>query len=103
VGIFKVHSVDRSKDPVDVRDKISLKQLKHYRHYETTTHCSGGTSKYCNLVLIWDVKNSAPYRTFVGLLSDDTVLPDSGGKKVKTFVLLDSNLFRNLIGDPSAY
>ncbi len=103
VGIFKVHSVDRSKDPIDVRSKISLKQLEHYRHYVTTTHCSGGTSKYCNLVLIWDVKNSAPYRTFMGLLSDDTVLPDSGGKKVKTFVLIDSNLFRNLIGDPSAY
>lgn len=103
VDIFKVNSVNRSKDPIDVRGKITLKQLMHYRYYKTTTHCSGGTSKYCNLVIIWDVQNSAPYRTFMGLRSDDTVLPASGGKMVKTFVLLDSNLFRNLIGDPSAY
>ncbi len=91
VGIFKVRSVDRTKDPIDVRDKITLAELKRHVHYETTTHCSLGTSKYCKLYLIWDHKNSAPYRTFIGVLIED-----------KSFALIDSNLYRNLIGDPSA-
>jgi len=108
IGIFKVHSVNRSQDPIDLRGKMTLKALKHYRYYETTTHCSGQNSKYCNLYLIWDAKNSAPYRTFIGTRVEDSLSindmdnPGRPVRSVKTFVLLDSNLYRNLIGDPNA-
>jgi hypothetical protein len=87
---------------------MTLKALKHYRYYETTTHCSGQNSKYCNLYLIWDAKNSAPYRTFIGTRVEDSLSindmdnPGRPVRSVKTFVLLDSNLYRNLIGDPNA-
>jgi hypothetical protein len=108
IGIFKVHSVDRSQDPIDIRGKVPLKTLLHYRRYETTTHCSGQSSKYCNLWIVWDGGNSAPYRTFIGVQVDDSLLlsdfdqPNRVPRKVKTFMLLDSNLYRNLIGDPNA-
>lgn len=108
IGIFKIKSVNRSQDPINVQGKISLHQLLHYRHYETSTHCSGQTSKYCNLFLVWDAGNSAPYRTFIGLQVEKTPSitdmdnPGQPVHNVKTFVLLDSNLYRNLIGDPNA-
>jgi hypothetical protein len=104
VDIFKVKSVDRSQDPIDLQGKVTLKQLLHYRHYLTTTHCSGGSSKYCNLYLVWDAYNSAPYRTFIGVRVEDTMSmfnpqnPATKPRLVHTFVLLDSNLYRNLIG-----
>jgi hypothetical protein len=108
IGIFKVHSVDRSQNPIDIRDKISMKALLHYRHYETTTHCKGSQTKYCNLWIVWDAGNSAPYRTFIGTKVADSLLlsdfdqPHRVPRMVGTFMLLDSNLYRNLIGDPNA-
>lgn len=99
VGIFKVHSVDRKQDPIDLRGKITLKDLQRYDHYQTTTHCSVYTSKYCSLHLLWDSGNSAPYRSFIGARLDDTFI---GGKTVAVFALIDENVFRNLIGDPNA-
>jgi len=104
IGIFKVHSVDRSQDPIDIRAKVPLSKLLTYRHYETTTHCSGQSSKYCNLWIVWDAGNSAPYRTFIGTQVADSLLlsdfdqPNRKPRQVKTFMLLDSNLYRNLIG-----
>lgn len=104
IGIFKIKSVDRSQDPINLQGKMTLKQLLHYRHYATTAHCSGQTSKYCNLYLIWDAGNSAPYRSFIGVQVEDTMSlknqddPGAKARLVKTFVLLDSNLYRNLIG-----
>jgi hypothetical protein len=82
--IFKIHKVDRSQDPVDVRGKIAMKTIKPYTRYKTTTHCSGRNSKYCKLILVWDGKNSAPYRTFVGARVEDN-----------TYALIDSNLLNN--------
>lgn len=108
IGIFKVHSVDTTKDPIDVRGKITTKELLRYRHYETTTHCTGYKSKYCNLYLVWDGKNSAPYRSFIGIRVEDSLLisdfdqPNRVPRMAKTFMLLDTNLYRNLIGDPNA-
>jgi len=107
VDIFKVHSIDRSQNPIDVRGKVALSKLLHFRRYETITHCSGQSSKYCNLWLVWDAQNSAPYRTFIGIRVDDSELisdklqPGLQTRFVKTYMLLDSNIYRNLIGDPN--
>jgi hypothetical protein len=108
INIFRVNSVSTAKDPLDIRNRISMKTLMHYRHYETTTHCSQGGSKYCNLLIVWDGHNSAPYRTFVGTRVPDSLLlsdfdqPNRKPRMVKTFMLLDTNLYRNLIGAPNA-
>jgi hypothetical protein len=83
VQIFKIKKVDRTEDPIDVRGVIPNAKIKPYTRYKTTTHCSGRNSKYCQLYLVWDGKNSAPYRTFVGARIQDN-----------TYALIDSNLLK---------
>lgn len=107
--IYGVKSVDRSKDPIDISSVVSETDLMQYAHYETTTHCFGGSSKYCNLLIIWDSSNTSDSRIFVGSqIADSHLLKDTAADTakapiVKTFVLLDSDLFIKLTGDQIAY
>ena len=87
VRIYKIDSVDRSQDPLDLRGKISFTALSAYKQYPARsaykggtlppdlapTHCGGRKSKYCSFAIYWDDRFPTTSGTFVGVqLSDNS-------------------------------
>ncbi len=85
VRIYKIDSVDRSQDPVDLRGKVSLDTLSAYKQYPkgnvykggklppdmAPTHCGGRKSKYCAFAIYWDDRFPTTSATFIGVQMSD--------------------------------
>ena len=87
VDIFGVAEVRRASDPIDVRDRLSLDELKPYQQFAAEVHCSGRTSKYCGFQIYWNAKSAARDVTFIGVLTSDD-----------SYALVEKHLLLALLG-----
>jgi hypothetical protein len=87
VRTFGVKGVTHT-NPIDIRHTDGWLKLFIYTQYQSKATCSVSKHTHlCNLSLVWDSKNSSPYRTFVTLRIGQS-----------SFAMVDSNLLRNVLG-----
>lgn len=87
VRIFGVRDITRLP-PLDIRGMGYWQRLSPYVQYSSRAGCAvNREERVCQLMLVWDAKNSSPFRTFVTFRIGDTA-----------FAMVDSNLVVNLLG-----
>lgn len=74
--------------PYDIRGRREFAQLVPFINYSAKAGCAvERATRQCDLLLVWDDRNSSPFRTFITFRVGDS-----------TFAMVDSNLAKNVLG-----
>lgn len=73
--------------PYDIRGRSEFAKLVPFINYSAKAGCAAEQkTKQCDLLLVWDDRNSSPFRTFITFRVGDS-----------TFAMVDSNLAKNVL------